>query len=183
MGIVRLILSVILWLIGDINNPLKMKQETINKTAYPEGYLNGKHNLGYLPFEQTPYQLNDPALVAKSRTQPNSAVVLTDMIDDNGYPVVMPIHMDKNSDEGTINEIASIHGRRNAKDLFDRSEIILNNKDMVNDILSGNGLQLPELKAESDPIFNYSLSNSAEKINTPITDYKKVKINNHDDFK
>ena len=168
--------------IGDINNPLKMKQETINKTAYPEGYLNGKHNLGYLPFEQTPYQLNDPALVAKSRTQPNSAVVLTDMIDDNGYPVVMPIHMDKNSDEGIINEIASIHGRRNAKDLFDRSEIILNNKDRVNDILSGNGLQLPELKAESDPIFNYNIPNSAEKVNTPITDYKKVKINNHDDF-
>ena len=59
----------------------------------------------------------------------------------------------------------------------------INNKDRVNDILSGNGLQLPELKAESDPIFNYSISNSAEKINTPITDYKKVKINNHDDFK
>lgn len=30
--------------------------------------------------------------------------------------------------------------------------------------------------------FNYSISNSAEKVNTPITDYKKVKINNHDDF-
>ena len=58
----------------------------------------------------------------------------------------------------------------------------INNKDRVNDILSGNGLQLPELKAESDPIFNYSISNSAEKVNTPITDYKKVKINNHDDF-
>ena len=25
-------------------------------------------------------------------------------------------------------------------------------------------------------------ANSAEKVNTPITDYKKVKINNHDDF-
>lgn len=58
----------------------------------------------------------------------------------------------------------------------------INNKDRVNDILSGNGLQLPELKAESDPIFNYSISNAAEKVNTPITDYKKVKINNHDDF-
>lgn len=30
--------------------------------------------------------------------------------------------------------------------------------------------------------FDYSISNSAEKVNTPITDYKKVKINNHDDF-
>lgn len=30
--------------------------------------------------------------------------------------------------------------------------------------------------------FNYSISNAAEKVNTPITDYKKVKINNHDDF-
>lgn len=30
--------------------------------------------------------------------------------------------------------------------------------------------------------FDNSISNSAEKVNTPISDYKKVKINNHDDF-
>ncbi len=151
--------------IGNVNNPLMMKQSTVNKTAYPEGYMSGKHNLGYLPFEQTPYQLNDPALVAKSYSQPKSAVIMTDMIDSNGYPVVMPIHMDKNSDKGVINEIASMYGRRNADKLIENSELLINNKDRVNDILSGNGLQLPELKAESDPIFNYSISNSAQNVN------------------
>lgn len=30
--------------------------------------------------------------------------------------------------------------------------------------------------------FSSNMPNSAEKVNTPITDYKKVKINNHDDF-
>ncbi len=30
--------------------------------------------------------------------------------------------------------------------------------------------------------FKNNISNSAEKVNTPIADYKKVKINNHDDF-
>lgn len=30
--------------------------------------------------------------------------------------------------------------------------------------------------------FSSNMQNSAEKVNTPITDYKKVKINNHDDF-
>ena len=31
-------------------------------------------------------------------------------------------------------------------------------------------------------LFSSNMQNSAEKVNTPITDYKKVKINNHDDF-
>lgn len=156
--------------IGNVSNPLVMKQSTINKTAYPEGYLGGKHNLGYMPFEQVPYQLDNPALVAMSNTQPNSAVVMTEMIDENGYPVVMPIHMDKNSDSGVINEIASIYGRRNADKFVENSELLINNKDRVSDILSGNGLQLPELKAESDPIFNYSIPNSSKNVNSIAED-------------
>ena len=36
--------------------------------------------------------------------------------------------------------------------------------------------------APSIDSFSSNMQNSAEKVNTPITDYKKVKINNHDDF-
>ena len=41
---------------------------------------------------------------------------------------------------------------------------------------------MPNRISGDDSFFNNSISNSAEKVNTPITDYKKVKINNHDDF-
>ena len=92
--------------------------------------------------------------------------------------------MDNIAKRNPLNPLENYSRRTN--DLLDEEskKIVsqINNKDRVNDILSGNGLQLPELKAESDPIFNYNISNSAEKVNTPITDYKKVKINNHDDF-
>ena len=92
--------------------------------------------------------------------------------------------MDNIAKRNPLNPLENYSRRTN--DLLDEEskKIVsqINNKDRVNDILSGNGLQLPELKAESDPIFNYNIPNSAEKVNTPITDYKKVKINNHDDF-
>ena len=42
------------------------------------------------------------------------------------------------------------------------------------DFTSGNDVELAS--------FDNNIANSAEKVNTPITDYKKVKINNHDDF-
>lgn len=44
---------------------------------------------------------------------------------------------------------------------------------------------IPRRTSEIEPeftSFDNSISNSAEKVNTPISDYKKVKINNHDDF-
>lgn len=44
---------------------------------------------------------------------------------------------------------------------------------------------IPRRTSEIEPeftSFDNSISNSAEKANNPITDYKKVKINNHDDF-
>lgn len=64
----------------------------------------------------------------------------------------------------------------------DEGRVLFENKEKVNTILNRNGLQLPNRISGDDSFFNNSISNSAEKVNTPITDYKKVKINNHDDF-
>lgn len=106
---------------GDTSNPLVMKQDTVNKVAYPEGYLKGKHNLGYDSITNLPEQLDNPVGILDSNTQPNSAVVLTNMIDDQNNPVTVPIHMDKDSGIGKINEVASMQGRRNTDALVENS--------------------------------------------------------------
>lgn len=156
--------------IGNTENPFMMKQSTVYKTAYPEGYLTGKHNLGYEPFKQIPYQLGDPVAVMKSTTQPNSAVVVTDMIDENGYPVIMPIHMDKNGRWGVTNELASLYGKRNIDKMIENAEksgnIISINKERANAITSKHGLQLPDMKSNADPIFDNSISNTQKNINS-----------------
>lgn len=151
--------------IGDINNPLVMTQSNISKFAYPEGYMGGKHNLGYDAIAEVPNRLNDPAAVMKSLTQPDSGVVLTDMLDAHGDPVIAPVHMGKEKDANIVNELASMHGRPGIDYLLDNSDILYKNEEKVRDVLSGNGLQLSKQKATADPLLNYNISEGAENVN------------------
>ena len=151
--------------IGDINNPLVMTQSNISKFAYPEGYMGGKHNLGYDAIAEVPNRLNDPAAVMKSLTQPDSGVVLTDMLDAHGDPVIAPVHMGKEKDANIVNELASMHGRPGIDYLLDNSDIIYKNEEKVRDVLSGNGLQLSKQKATADPLLNYNIAEGAENVN------------------
>lgn len=150
---------------GNSSNPLVMKQNTVNKVVYPEGYMGGKHNLGYDSITELPEQLNNPVLVMRSKTQPNSGVVLTDMIDADGNPVSVPIHMDKKAGDRIVNEVASMQGRPNTENLINSSEILFKNEERANDALLGNGLRLSEREAISDPIFNYNVNQLDESVN------------------
>lgn len=150
---------------GNVNNQLAMSQNTAFKVAYPEGYQGGKHNLGFQAIAELPEQLNNPVAVLKSNTQPRSGIPLTSMIDANGNPVIAPIHMDKQSDIGTINEIASMLGRRDLEELLNRSETSYIDEEKIRRLLSGEGLQLPELKADTDPFLNRTVSRNSGNVN------------------
>lgn len=151
--------------LGDVTNPMVMNQGAISKIAYPPGYMGGKHNLGYDAISEIPNRLNDPAAVMKSLTQPNSGVVLTDMFDASGKPVIAPIHMDKMKDENIVNELASMYGKGNIEKMLENSDIIYKNEEKVRDVLSGNGLQLSKQKATTDPFLNYNVANNVQNVN------------------
>ena len=151
--------------LGNITNPMVMNQGAISKIAYPAGYMGGKHNLGYEAISEIPNRLNDPAAVMKSLTQPNSGVVLTDMFDAEGRPVIAPIHMDKAKDSNIVNELASMYGKGNIENMLENSDIIFKNEEKVRDVLSGNGLQLSKQKATADPLLNYNVANDALNVN------------------
>ena len=151
---------------GDVNNPLVMAQDTVNKIAYPEGYMNGSHNLGYEPIADIQNQLNNPVVAMESKTQPNSGVIMTDMLDENGFPVIAPIHMDRDTSMGKANVVASMYGKENAGSLINESNVDFQNKERTADVLSGNGLQLSDLKAQSDPIFNSRIGQDTNNVNS-----------------
>lgn len=96
---------------GAQQRTLTMNQNTVQKIAYPEGYMGGKHNLGFAALEQLPIQLQNPVAILKSDTQPNSLVVFTELLDTNNRPVMEAIHLDKKGSIGILNQVASMYSK------------------------------------------------------------------------
>lgn len=178
---------------------LKMSQDTMFKIAYPEGYSGGKHNLGFDVVAELPYQLSDPVAIIKSVTQPNSFVVLTEYVDEHGYPIITAIHMDKMGKIEPANQIASMYGKREmgewAKGQREAGNILYEKQNKGIESIAPAGLQLPSLYSESDPFSNNSVPTSGEKVNTSAenitenngnigenTAASKVKIDNFADL-
>ena len=140
---------------GDVDNPLVMPQNVPNK-----------HGIDNAVIENLPEQFNNPVAVMRSRTQPNSGVVMTDIVDEHGNPVIVPIHMGKETGMGTVNEIPTVFGKKGAKNFINNSEVAFENKERVNEALSGNGVQFSELNDSSNPNFNSTIEQSTPNVNS-----------------
>ena len=108
--------------------------------------------------EQLPQQLANPVAILKSYTQPNSMVIITEMIDADNRPVIVPIHLDKNGNIGISNEVASAYGRSGYSQFINQSRkdgmVLYENKNKGLASLPADGLQLSAVEATTDPIFN-----------------------------
>lgn len=149
---------------SDIN--MTMKQSTVKKTAYPAGYLDALkgvetrktqgHNLGIGTVKQIRKDLENPVAILKSDTQRESFVVFTRRVDQQGNPIMVALHLDKNGKIGVSNEVASAYGKDNYMNFItaqrEKGNVLYENKKTGLDSLPGNGLQLPELGDTSDPI-------------------------------
>lgn len=154
---------------GAKNIKMTMKPSAVRKIAYPTNYLGLKqgHNLGFYALEQLPQQLANPVAILKSYTQPNSMVIITEMIDADNRPVIVPIHLDKNGNIGISNEVASAYGRSGYSQFINQSRkdgmVLYENKNKGLASLPADGLQLSAVEATTDPIFN--IYNSAQNVN------------------
>lgn len=149
---------------------LTMSQKTMFKIAYPEGYYEGKHNLGFDAIAELPYQLSDPVAIIKSSTQPNSFVVLTEYVDEHGYPIITAIHMNKMGKIENANQIASVYGKRGlnewVKGQREAGNILYEKQNKGIESIALARLQLPLLYSESDPFSNINVPNPTENVNT-----------------
>lgn len=156
----------ILLSIGATDLPMMMKQSTARKIAFPAGYMGGAHNLGVPALKRLPEQLRDPAAVLRSKTQPDSFVVLTEWNDTNGNPVIIALHLDKQGVVDVTNEVASAYGKNNFAALTgENGENVLytkNNKSI--DQILDDRLQLPALLSD-DTLAAYSIAQQEGKSN------------------
>ena len=147
---------------GAENRALTMSQSVMRKIAYPEGYMGGKHNLGFVALAKLPEQLADPMAVLKSASQKNSLVIITELVDTENRPVIVPIHLDKSGRIGLTNEVPSMYSKDGFSNFVKAQEkagnILYTKKDRVLDDIPVNGLQLSEMGNQADPIFNNSIS-------------------------
>ena len=150
---------------------ITLNQSDIRKIAYPEGYMGGKHNLGFHALEVLPQQLENPVAILKSSSQPNSLVIFTELLDTENRPVMVAMHLDKNGVLGLTNHVASMYGRKNFENFIAAERaagnILYENEEKDLSWLPVSGLQLPEMEAKTDPI-NITLPQQAEGVNTSI---------------
>ena len=97
-------------LVGADVLPLRMSVGKIRK-------ISAEHQITPELMKQMPDALADPVMIFASSTKPNALVVMTELRDKDGATVIVPVHLARNvdSDGKTINWLASIYGKTDAK--------------------------------------------------------------------
>ena len=145
---------IILKELGADELPMIMTQDTMVK-------INGKkHDVALESIRKLPKNIADPVMVLKSDTVPNAFVILTEMDDLNGRPIVAALHLNKKKNRLDVNRITSIYGRNRIK-YFLEEQAAKGNIRYINKIKSQNwstsrGLKLPKL-VQSNPDNNIIL--------------------------
>ena len=154
--------------------PITINQSTMYKIAYPKDYFGAKdqgHNLGIPSLKRLPSQIADPVAILKSKSQDNSLVLLTAWKDTNKYPVIVPLHLDKNSIIGMSNDIVSAYGKQNFNALLtdekgNSTVLYTKNNEDIHQLLQS-GLQLPGVVSD-DTLINKIISQDGGKVNNIV---------------
>ena len=151
---------------GADSRKIVISPDTVRKSVYPQGYMGLKqgHNLGFGFVGKLNEQLAEPAAILKSTTQPNSLVVFTEMLDGQGRPVMVALHLDKYGRLGISNEIASAYGRNDFNNFIAKERaagnVLYENKNKSLRDLPEQGYRLEELGAQYDPMLQRQKQNS-----------------------
>ena len=146
--------SVVLKELGADDLPIVMAQDVISK-------INGvKHEVSLENIRNLPRNIADPIMIFKSATVPNAFVILTEMEDMSGRPIMAALHLNKAEKHIRVNRITSVYGKDGIKN-FITSQTKLGNLKYIDKIKSQNwsqsrGLQLPKL-ADTNPDNNIIL--------------------------
>lgn len=163
---------------GARSNKITMASRNVRKIAYPTNYLGLKngHNLGFKALEALPEQLSNPIAVLDSFTQPNSRVIVTNLIDGSDRPVIVALHLNKNGSIDFADEVVSMYGRNEYEAFIQRAreegKVLYENKKIGLDNVRTSGLQLPGDAASSDPMF--SIYKKTGEVNGNVNGYKDL---------
>lgn len=109
-----------------------------------------------------PKAMQNPLAVFDSATQENAKVLVVELKDSQDRPIIAAIHVDKRQGFNQINKIASIYGRNNAEETFNRwtDDGLLRylNDEKSHSVLTSFGLQLPTEKSMNGMVDNVLLA-------------------------
>ena len=139
----------------EIDKPLMLnmnKLETIMKE--PKGNFDGRNQHGITMdiIEQIPYAISNPLNVIKNPDYRNRFVIVTDLTDQYGDIILVPVEINNNAEITGINKITSIYGKEtydtpakdNLKSYMEQNrDNIVYDIDNKNSISSNYRLQLP----------------------------------------
>lgn len=134
---------IILYELGAENLPVEFGNNVMWKMT------GGRHGIAIEDIKELPRVINNPLMVFKSSTVDDAFVVITELFDKAGDPVIAAIHLNKLKKHLRINRVASVYGKENI-DNFLKKEIENQNLRYIDKIKSqewsqSRGLQLPQL--------------------------------------
>ncbi len=138
----------VLQTLGANKLPVIMSQDTMAKIT------GVKHPVSLENVRKLADGINDPLMVFKSATIDNAFVLLTELEDMEGRPIIAAIHLNKVDNRMKINRMASVYGR-NGANKFVTEQFRIGNVKYIDKIKSqewstSRGLQLPKL-VQSNP--------------------------------
>lgn len=96
--------------LGAPDLPISISKDTILKAS------NGvKHDVQLDDIKRLPELLADPVMVFDSRTEAGALVVLIEVNDASGRPVVVAIHTHQRARHMEVNKVNSVHGRESGR--------------------------------------------------------------------
>ena len=157
--------------------PVEISQKTLAKVANQEGVNGGKHGLSLELLKKLPEQLTDPVMIFESATQPNSIVVMTEMIDANNRSIIVAIALERQHHSHMVNAIASVYGRNNefsfVLEQIDKKRLLYQNKEKSRAWLRSGRLKLPPEVAQQHDSINSILQQGTKDVNGNDIRYSK----------
>lgn len=150
----------------------------IGQAVLDKSYISNEAvHLGKTPdvLAQIPLQIQKPLAVFDSATQPNAKVIVTELKDGQGKPVIVALHIGKKKGRGNqVNKIASVYGRNNPQKTFndwfnDGLLLYLDNRKSHSRLESA-GLQLPLWEKSKNGLLGSSVLLATDIVNQQAAD-------------
>ena len=163
--------------LGAPDLPIAISKDTILKAS------NGvRHDVRLDDIKRLPELLADPVLVFKSKTEQGAQVVLIEVEDAAGRPVLVALHLNKKEKRVLVNRVASAYGKDGAERFVQREiadgRLQYRHESKSREWFQSRGLQLPKegatrglgekvltdadiFKGDSSPDIRYSLNGDA----------------------
>lgn len=137
--------------IGLDDKKILMTVKHFRNIVHPKGKNPHWHGLSYAQVKEAPIILEHPAIVVDSMTQSNAVIVISDLLDNDGNPIIISIATDgKGTHEYQMipsNFLTSMYGREKFNNfitnLLKQNKMLYIDNKKSHDLYKNLGLQLP----------------------------------------